>query len=229
MAHAATAEHAEHGIVEPMDSAISDAVADVAAAAAAAALVALPQVAAAAVADAGQCQPCSVSCPRLSIVDESSFNSSKSALLLCVDAPSGDSPEDRQIHIGNSQHPRCFRCGQPAEGKHTRGKWPTVKHHPRCPPASVKQEPATPAVAAAPPRSRKRRADSDPGEPCPRTPSPRRTRPTTTRVTPPMPIAAQKKQRTTRQDVRIMRLLDETHARRMAASAASATGGPAHS
>jgi hypothetical protein len=31
-----------------------------------------------------------------------------------------------------------------------------------------------------------------------------------------MPIAAQKKQRTTRQDDRIMRLLDETHARRMA-------------
>ena len=38
MAHAATAEHAEQGIVEPMDSAIGDAVADVAAAAAAAAL-----------------------------------------------------------------------------------------------------------------------------------------------------------------------------------------------
>jgi len=54
MAHAATAEHAEQGSVEPMDSAIGDAVADVAAAAAAAALVALPQVAAAAVADAGQ-------------------------------------------------------------------------------------------------------------------------------------------------------------------------------
>jgi len=54
MAHAATAEHAERGSVEPMDSAIGDAVADVAAAAAAATLVALPQVAAAAVADAGQ-------------------------------------------------------------------------------------------------------------------------------------------------------------------------------
>ena len=33
-----------------------------------------------------------------------------------------------------------------------------------------------------------------------------------------MPSAAQKKQRTTRQDDRIMRLLDESHARRMAAS-----------
>jgi hypothetical protein len=31
-----------------------------------------------------------------------------------------------------------------------------------------------------------------------------------------MPIAAQKKHRATRQDDRIMRLLDETHARRMA-------------
>ena len=54
MAHAATTEHAEQGSVELMDSAIGDAVADVAAAAAAAALVALPQVAAAAAADAGQ-------------------------------------------------------------------------------------------------------------------------------------------------------------------------------
>ena len=60
MAHAATAEHAEQGSVEPMDSAIGDAVADVAVAAAAAALVALPQAAAAAVADAGQSQHCSV-------------------------------------------------------------------------------------------------------------------------------------------------------------------------
>jgi hypothetical protein len=48
MAHAATAEHAEQGSVETMDSAIGDAVADVAAAAAAAALVALPPT------DAGQ-------------------------------------------------------------------------------------------------------------------------------------------------------------------------------
>ena len=88
---------------------------------------------------------------------------------------------------------------------------------------------AATTAAAASLRSRKRRAQSDPGEPRPRTPSPRRTRPTTIRVTPPTPVAAQKKQRTTRQDDRIMRLLDETHARRMAASAASSTGAPAHS
>ena len=74
------------------------------------------------------------------------------------------------------------------------------------------QTAAVAAATAAPPRSRKRRAQSDPGELLAATASPALTR----RITPPTPIAAQKKQRTTRQDDRIMRLLDETHARRMA-------------
>ena len=54
MAHAATAEHAEQGSVETMDSAIGDAVADVAAAAAAVALADLSAEVAPAAAAAGQ-------------------------------------------------------------------------------------------------------------------------------------------------------------------------------
>jgi len=71
---------------------------------------------------------------------------------------------------------------------------------------------------AAPKPSRKRRAQSDPGElPAHATP-PALTR----RVTPPSPVPASKKLRVTRQEERIMRLLDETHARRMAAEAVEA-------
>lgn len=74
-------------------------------------------------------------------------------------------------------------------------------------------------VAAAPASAtpRKRRAESDPGELRQRTPSPRRTRPATQRVTLPEPASVQTQRRMTRQEERIMRLLDETHARRMAA------------
>jgi hypothetical protein len=56
MAHAGAADQAEDSSMEPMDSAIGDAVADAAATAAAAALVALPQPAAAA---AGELTACS--------------------------------------------------------------------------------------------------------------------------------------------------------------------------
>jgi hypothetical protein len=54
MAHAAPTEHAEHCSVEPMDSAIGDAVANVAAAAAAVALAGLSAGVAPAAAAAGQ-------------------------------------------------------------------------------------------------------------------------------------------------------------------------------
>jgi hypothetical protein len=65
-------------------------------------------------------------------------------------------------------------------------------------------------------------------------PSPPHLRPSTRRVIPPAPAQASKKPRVTRQEERIMRLLDETHARRMAAEAAAAAaastaaGGAAH-
>ena len=103
-------------------------------------------------------------------------------------------------------------------------------HTPRCPPVVVKQEELEYGAAGAAQRSRKRRAEQDLGEAAsrPRTPSPRRTRPaaTTKRVTPPKPTPSRKKARTgarpTRTEDDIMRLLDETHARRMAAEAAVA-------
>ena len=74
------------------------------------------------------------------------------------------------------------------------------------------------AAAVAPPRSHKRRAVSDPGE----SPEPAAPPALTRRVTSPPPLPASKKQRMTRQEERIMRQLDETHARRMAAEAAAA-------
>ena len=76
---------------------------------------------------------------------------------------------------------------------------------------------AVPAASAllllgpAPKQTRKRRAESDPGE------QQSRARPLTRRITPPKPVPTQKRQRTTRCDEEIMRLLDETHARRMTA------------
>jgi len=47
-------------------------------------------------------------------------------------------------------------------------------------------------------------------------------RPSSRRVNPPAPAQASKKPHMTRQEERIMRLLDETHARRMAVEAAAA-------
>lgn len=76
---------------------------------------------------------------------------------------------------------------------------------------------ASAAAVGVPKPSRKRRAQSDPGEPRQRTPSPRRTRPSSHRVSPPKHAPQEKKQRTARLEEEIMRLLDETHARRMTA------------
>ena len=76
------------------------------------------------------------------------------------------------------------------------------------------------ARAAASMPSRKRRAASDPGE---AQPARSRTRPPalTRRISPLQPTSTTKKQRTTRLDDAVARLLDETHARRMSAQAAS--------
>jgi hypothetical protein len=70
--------------------------------------------------------------------------------------------------------------------------------------------------------SRKRRATSDPGE----SPEPASSQALTRRVNAPEPASTSKKQYNTRREEQITRLLDETHARRMAAEgAAAATGG----
>lgn len=66
-------------------------------------------------------------------------------------------------------------------------------------------------------QSRKRRAASDPGE----LPEPAISQALTRRVVAPEPAPASKKQYNTRREEQIMRLLDETHARRIAAEAAA--------
>jgi hypothetical protein len=70
----------------------------------------------------------------------------------------------------------------------------------------------TAALAPPPPATKKRRVQSDPGEQRGDTPPQSMTR----RVCPPLPAAALPQPRMTRQEERIMRMLDETHARRMA-------------
>lgn len=158
----------------------------------------------------------------MSDVNNSSSCFPGDTLLIFVGAVLQEVVENSEGQVGTSQNPRCYLCHQLLRAKARNGKWPRVKHHPRCPKQPAVQSEAASAVAASPAafqrsHKRRRRAESDPGEPpCARSPSPHRTRPTTIRVTPPTPVAAHKKPRTTRQDDRIMRLLDETHARRMA-------------
>jgi hypothetical protein len=174
--------------MEREDSATDDTGAQSAAAVAAAALVALPQAAAAAAADGGQHQPYSVRCPRMSTMCEGSFNSSEGLLLLFVGAAGGQAWEHDEKLVGTPKHPRCCECHRRFKSELRRGVWPKMKHHPRCQPVSINQELGAAAVASAPPRSRKRRSESDPGEPLSeRTPSPPRVRPSTRRVTPPVP------------------------------------------
>lgn len=116
------------------------------------------------------------------------------------------------------------RCCQDCGTRRSRCKGKLYKREPGfiCHPCyDVKRRPAGAKAAAEPvvrlaSSSRKRRALSDPGEP----PLPRlRTeQPVIThRVTPPKPAPTHKKQRTTRSEEEISRLLDETVARRMVA------------
>jgi hypothetical protein len=145
----------------------------------------------------------------------------------CVGAPLSDAvPGSRMTPYGR---PACELCGvRLSTVKHKRPHGPGYACSPRCKPSKRPVSEATavaaaPAAAAAPLMSKKRRAASDPGEP----PSPRM-QPLTRRITPSQPSSSQKKQkRTTRADDRIARLLDETHARRMAAVSASSTSAAA--
>ena len=124
---------------------------------------------------------------------------------------------DEQL-VGTRKNPRCCNCHQRIKSEPRRGVWPAIKHNPRCPAVKVKQETGV-AVAPAPDRrSQKRRAESDPGELSAHAIPPALTR----RITPPRPVPASKEPRMTRQEERILRQLDETHARRMAAEAAAA-------
>ena len=86
------------------------------------------------------------------------------------------------------------------------------------------QSSAAPALAPAPAqRSPKRKATSDPGEQLCHTP-PIRPQAATRRVS---TLSHPTPQRTTRQDEKITRLLEETHARRMAAIASDDSSGTA--
>lgn len=152
-------------------------------------------------------------------MNEGSLCSPVDFLLLCVGVLTGDNGSPDPQLVGTLGHPRCYLCHQPIGSRPRSGKWPKVKHHPRCPKRSAAQSGAASAASAAPARSHKCRAASDPGE----LPAQAASLALTRRVTPPSPVPANKKQRITRQEERIMRQLDETHARRMAAEAVAAT------
>src|SRR5690242_3093532 len=76
-----------------------------------------------------------------------------------------DDDDALAVDVGTVHAPRCCLCGQSCRRQITRGKWPKLKHHPRCPPVVMQKQGETAAAAAAAPKqSHKRRADSDPGE-----------------------------------------------------------------
>jgi len=113
--------------------------------------------------------------------------------------------------------PACELCGRRlSKVKHTHRHGPGHACHPRCKararPSKDEAVPVAAAVASVTPR--KRRAASDPGELPAVAASPVRSR----RIMPAKPAPLNKKQRADK----IMRLLEETHARRMAAEAAVA-------
>jgi len=129
------------------------------------------------------------------------------------------SPAPRQTADG---HAACELCGrQLSKVKHHHRHGPGHACHPRCKlQQQTSKSEAAPVAAAAPPpkQSRKRRAASDPGE----SPEPTASTVLTRRIAAPAPATTSRKQYNTRREEQIMRLLDETHARRMAAENATA-------
>ena len=206
-------------------SAIGAAAPDPAATSAADVLAALPQPAAAPPSGQMQilqrCQ--SMSTRRHSLTDAPGY-----CALLCEGmALVSARPVSR---VDSAGKPACELCGRRlADVKHIHRHGPGHACHPRCKTGRHRGDStAAPAgTATAPKQSRKRRAQSDPGEL--RTPSPPRVRSITPRVTAPMPAAAATTgPRSTRQEERIMRMLDETVARREAWLAAQGQAPLAH-
>ena len=114
----------------------------------------------------------------------------------------------------------CELCGaRLSRVKHHRPHGPGRACTPRCKQSqqTVKSEAASATDVAPPVTTRKRRATSDPGE----SPEPAAPSALTRRIAAPKPAATSRKQHNTRQKEQIMRLLDETHARRVAAEAAA--------
>lgn len=154
--------------------------------------------------------PLSQSCPTLSKCMLCSCSAPMDCALLWVDALVVAVGSARMDESGLNQ--LCERCGERLNRvKHHRPCGVGRACHPRCKPkpgAAANPSPvAVPAAAPKPPR--KRRADSDPGQPHER-------KAITRRVTPPRPLSPVAEKRTTRADTEATRLLDETHARRMA-------------
>lgn len=118
----------------------------------------------------------------------------------------------------------CENCGrQLAKIKHHRACGSGRACHPRCKAQkrAADNEAAEVSAAAAAPQARKRRATSDPGEEQhPAAPACVKRHATTRRVTSPRSPAINQ-QRMTRRDAQVARLLEETHARRVAAAAAA--------
>ena len=211
--HTAAAAPAEPTSMELVESAIATAAAEPAAASAAAVLAALPQPPAAA--PSGQMQRAR-GCP------------ASSRLKLCLRTPPvvpvyvsaavSVATIGAKARVDSDGQAACELCGRRlSRVKHHRANGPGRACHPQCKGQkhTVDSTAAPPPVAPAPKQSRKRRAQSDPGEPPPaqrsRTLPPALTR----RVTPPKPIA-EKERRITREEARVSRLLDETVARREA-------------
>ena len=212
--------------MELAESAIDATAPDPAAAAAAAVLATLPQPAAAAAGKAGQSQAYnsvaqSFSKRRLALTYAPGVCAHCCVGTSCVSSCPGPRVDSagKQCCELHATPRRLTTCKLPLHkygaGKICRECWDGLRR-----PAA---EPAAAAPPAAdPPRSRKRRrAQSDPGEPTRaqrlRTQPPALTR----RITPPKPASMKKQWKAAHTDEEIMRLLDETHARRMAAEAAA--------
>jgi len=145
-------------------------------------------------------------------------------LYVAISLVSGGS---RAARVDSAGWPACELCGRRlSRVTHHRAHGLGRACHPRCKAREQphKGEAASVAASAPPVTPRKRRAQSDPGELPAVTASPARTR----RITAAQPAPISKKQRAEQREERIMRLLEETHARRMAAEAAAAAAASAH-
>ena len=123
--------------------------------------------------------------------------------------------------VDSAGKPACELCGRRlANVKHHRPRGPGRVCAPQCKQKrqSVDSSAAAAAAVSPPKQSRKRRSASDPGE----SPEPVASQALTHRVVASEPAPTSKKQYNTRREEQIMRLLDQTHARRMAAEEAAA-------
>jgi hypothetical protein len=221
MTDEASAQPNDRTIGEPSPSTPTDAMGDAADAAATAALVALPQPAAAAAGEfmssrylVYRCLPCSRALCAVYVYCTCCCTE-KSAVEQC--------PGPRHDSAGKAI---CELC--PVRLSKAKGKLYLYPPGRICGACHMKLKrgkatPALPVAAAVSKQSRKRRAASDPGE----SPEPATLQALTRRVKAPEPVSTSKKQYNTRREEQIMRLLDETHARRIAAEEAAAAAAAA--